>query len=77
MTIETDSVDRDKCPFCRSPKKATVPERAVRPIGQKGAGHMVEVGQREEFHCGAVKLTNSSYPNGTIEAKCCSPARAT
>ncbi|MBS1996245.1 MAG: hypothetical protein JSS86_08045 [Cyanobacteria bacterium SZAS LIN-2] len=59
------------CPLCKAPLKATAAERAVKPLGQKGRSITIEVGQREIFHCGAVRLTNRDYPDGVVEAKCC------
>jgi len=59
------------CPLCNAELKGTSAERAVKPLGQKGRSTTIEVGQREEFHCGAVRLTNRDYPEGIVEAKCC------
>jgi hypothetical protein len=71
MRSQTES--DDCCPICKAGLKGISPEKAVRPLGHKGRGNTIAVGQRNEYLCGAVKLTNKQYPDGTIEAKCCVP----
>jgi len=64
------------CPFCNASLKCKVPERVIRPIGQKAIDES-EAGHREEFVCGAIVLTNRQNPFGTVEAKCCVPLSQT
>ena len=59
------------CPLCNAELKGTTMERVVKPLGHRKHDPPVVGGQRDEYCCGAVKLTSKQYPTGTIEATCC------
>jgi hypothetical protein len=71
--VELVTDPNDKCPLCNAELKGVSAEKAVRPLGHKGRGNTIAVGQRNEYVCGAVKLTNKQFPDGTVEATCCVP----
>jgi hypothetical protein len=51
--------------------KVTKMERVVKPLGHRKSDPPIFGGQRDEYHCGAIKLTSAQYPTGTMEATCC------